>query len=141
MKKFSFRLEKVLKMRAWSEGEARNNLGRAVGELSSIEQAIAENVLARGAAAAERWTEFNTLNMMRYENYLKRLDDEKDDLKTKAAEAELKVEASRTAWMQAKADLKTLETLKDRRHHEYRQELLADEEKQISEIRGSATAY
>jgi flagellar export protein FliJ len=122
-------LEKALKMRAWTENEAKIELGRAVGELSALELSIEANARARDDATSQRFADGKS--MMLYENYIQRLDAEKDELFKRAAEAELKLEAARTAWTDAKTELKTMENLKDRRFAEYRSELLAEEEKNL----------
>jgi flagellar FliJ protein len=136
VKKFRFRLEKALKMREWAEGEAKIELGRAVGELSALEKSVKANALARNAAGERRFTGGDALNMV-YENYLARLESEKEALLKKTAEAESKVEAARTVWTDAKAALKTMENLKERRFKEYRKDALAEEEKQLEEARRS----
>ncbi len=51
MKKFSFSLEKVMKLRKYREEEAKVELGRAVGALTEIENNIQMTAVARSSAA------------------------------------------------------------------------------------------
>jgi flagellar export protein FliJ len=131
VKKFTFRLEKALKIRSWTESEARIELGRAVGELSALEKSIAENVLARETAAAKRFSDGHSIDDYRlYDHYIERLDEEREALLKQAAAAELKVEEAREVWTEAKAELKATENFKEKRFAEYRKEFFVEEEKQ-----------
>jgi flagellar FliJ protein len=142
VKKFTFRLEKALKIRAWTESEARIELGRLTGELTAIENTIKKNAETRQGAAEKRFAEGNSIDDYRlYENYIARLDGEREELLKKAAQAELKVEAAREVWIKANAELKAAETLKEKRFQEYRKEFFAAEEKQNDELKRGSAPY
>jgi flagellar export protein FliJ len=140
VKKFTFRLEKALKIRSWTESEARIELGRAVGELSVLEKSIAENVGAREAAASKRFSDGHSIDDYRlYDHYIERLDEEREALLKQASAAELKVEEARGLWTEAKAELKATENVKEKRFAEYRKDFFAEEEKQNDGLIGKNT--
>ncbi|MDR0383621.1 MAG: flagellar export protein FliJ [Spirochaetaceae bacterium] len=123
MKKFTFSLEKILKLRSHAENDAKIELGRAVSALSRIENGLEAVAAAQKSAGEERFSEGNSLSRaLDYENYLQRLDAEKERLLQEAAAAELAVERSREAWLDARAGLKALENLKNRKFAAYRKE-------------------
>ena len=134
MKKFTFSLEKVLRLRAWNEEEARLELGRAVGERTSLEQALVE--LAQKQAAAGGCVTSGDVgrNLQVYQNYITRLEAEKESLLVKITEAELKVNAAREAWIESKSALKTIENLKEKQFKEYRKDVFKQEEKELDGI-------
>jgi len=130
LKKFTFSLEKILKLRSWAEEEAKIELGRAVTELKTIEDSIKKNASLRLEAAEKRFsTGMNRAgDFAVYEAYITRLDLEKQTLLARAEAAALEVEKRTAAWKDAKAGLKTMENLKDRKFKLYRKEAWKNEE-------------
>ena len=139
MKAFTFGLEKVLKLRKFHEEEAKIELGRAIGALSELETKL--YVLAQERARAQSG-QFNPENsvgeMQQYMLYLIRLDNAKEQFLKEAAMAELKVEETREAFLEASRERKIMDKLKDKRQLEYRKVALATEGKELDEIAASA---
>jgi len=131
LKRFDFSLEKVLKLRAWDEKEAKAGLGRAVRALRMIEEAIKQNDAARleagkkrSAAGAGFAGDFSSAFAV-HEAFIIRLDIEKKELLARAEEAALEMEKKTAAWKEAKAALKTLENLKDRQFKAWRKDAIS----------------
>jgi flagellar FliJ protein len=141
MKAFRFSLAKVLKLRTYREQEAKIELGRAIGVLSEIEnriKAVAEN---RYRAAAERFAPDNdALQILNYEHYILRLDQERDKLLEEAAQAELVVEEKRALYLDASRERKVLDKLREKREKEYRKEMFEEETKSLDDISGGVLA-
>jgi flagellar FliJ protein len=141
MRAFRFSLEKVLELRAYREQEAEIELGRAIGDLSRIEnriKAVAEN---RHRAAAERFSPGNdAMQILSYENYISRLDQERDKLLEDAAQAELVVEEKRNRYLEASRERKVLDKLREKREKEYRKKMFAEETKELDDISGGKEA-
>ena len=132
MKKFAFNLEKALRLRAWTEEEARIELGRAVGELEAVEGELRRTAEKRVAATAEHAACAQSIrDFQLYQSYLARLELEKERLLALAAEAALKVDAAREVWSAAKAERNVMENLKERRFTEHRKAVFAEEEKEL----------
>jgi flagellar FliJ protein len=141
MKRFHFSLEKVLKLRMYREQEAKIDLGRAIGVLSSIENRIKIVAENKHRAAGERFAPDNdALKILNYENYILRLDQERDKLLEEAAQAELVVEEKRNNYLEASRERKVLDKLKEKREKEYRAEVFAGETKILDDLSGGALA-
>ena len=133
MKQFRFSLEKVLKLKQYHEQEAKNELGRAIGVLTAIENEIKQNALLLSLAARERFIGIaasenapngangnGALSMLAWDSYILRLEQEADRLTEEAARAEMIVEEKRNLYLEASRELKVMENLKEKRRLEYR---------------------
>jgi len=145
MKRFSFKLEKVQKLRQFREEQTRIELGQAVGVLSGIENEIKTTAQARQSAAQSRFSAVNVgmntyspasghLDMLAWDHYIARLDRETDALLKKAAEAELRVEEKRELYLTASRELKVLEKLREKQMKEYRREFFAAETRELDDL-------
>ena len=146
MKRFSFKLEKVLKLREFREEQTRIELGQAVGVLSGIENDIKHTAQAKNSAAMQRFSSVNAgmntyspasgrLDMLAWDHYIARLNVETEQLLKKAAEAELVVEEKREIYLSASRDLKVLEKLKEKRKKEYRREYFVAETRELDDLK------
>ena len=149
MKRFRFNLEKALKLRQYHEQEAKNELGRAIGILTSIENNIKQNALVHSRAVRERFSGINTadnsagngvgsngtLSMLAWDNYILRLEQEAQRLMEEAARAELAVEEKRNQYLEASRELKVMEKLKEKRAAEYREEVFAAETRELDDMK------
>jgi flagellar FliJ protein len=121
MKRFRFRLEKVLQLRKFKENECKLELGQAISILNKIENDIKLTAMKHHNAAAER---FNApQDMASWDIYILRLEQEAEKLAQKAAQAEIVVEEKRTLYIEAQRDLKAIENLKEKRKKEYSKEI------------------
>jgi flagellar FliJ protein len=128
MKKFTFSLEKILKLRSYAENDAKIELGKALGALSQVEKRLRDLASEQNSAAENRFSGGNSLPYMTtHENYLQRLEAEKEQLIKAAAAAELEAENARILWTGARAELKVMENLKDRKFAAYRKESQREE--------------
>ena len=136
MKPFIFGLEKVLNLRKHDEDEAKIELGRAISVLADLENRLIALAHERSRAAADQFNPANSAAMMQqYMFYITRLDSTKEQLLKEAAQAELKVEEAREAFIEASRERKVLDKLKEKRQKEHRKEMLAQEAKALDEIR------
>ena len=141
MKRFRFSLEKILDLRKHREREAEVELGRAIGELTEIENKIKTLALEKTRAAKERFSLNNTImEIQSYELYIVRLDHSRDRLLEEAAKAELKVEAARTVYLEASRDRKVFDKLKEKQETEYRREMLIEDTKVLDDVSGGVRA-
>ena len=122
MKRFSFRLEKVMQLRKFKEDECKLALGQAISILNKIENDIKITALKRHNAAEQR---FNAgQDMASWDAYILRLEQEAEKLANQAAQAEIVVDEKRALYIEAQKDLKAIEKLKDKRKKEYRKEMM-----------------
>ena len=136
MKTFAFGLEKVLSLRKFREDEAKIELGRAVGVLAEIESKIRSTAEERVRAAAAQFSPENSAaEIQQYMYYLIRLDNTRDRLFNEAAQAELKVEEARSAFIETSRERKVLDKLKEKRFKEYRKSMFVEEAKILDDVR------
>jgi len=122
MKRFTFRLEKVLQLRKFKENECKLILGQAISALNAIENDIKATAIKRVNAVEQRFV--STQDISSWDVYILRLEQETERLMTKAAQAEMVVEEKRALYIEAQKDLKAIEKLKEKRQKEHRKEMM-----------------
>jgi flagellar FliJ protein len=128
-------MEKVLELRKYREEEAEIALGRAIGELTVIEERLKKLAEERLLAMAGRFSPDNsTVDILNYELYILRLDKTKEELLEAAAKAAQKVEEARGIYLESSRDRKIMDKLKEKRAAEYRREMLAEETKTLDDL-------
>jgi flagellar FliJ protein len=122
MKRFTFRLEKVLQLRKFKENECKLVLGQAISVLNKIENDIKATAIKRVNAAEQRF--LSTQDISSWDVYILRLEQETEKLMAQAAQAEMVVEEKRALYIEAQKDLKAIEKLKEKRQKEHRKEMM-----------------
>ncbi|MDR0601706.1 MAG: flagellar export protein FliJ [Treponema sp.] len=141
MKRFHFSLEKVLRLRTYREQEAELELGRAVGALTAVENRIKEAAREKQNAAGARFLQSHGApEIINYNNYILRLEQETGRLLEDAAKAELVVEEKRAAYIEASRDRKVLDKLREKRERENRKDMLAEETGILDDVSGGKGA-
>jgi len=135
MKRFTFKLEKVMQWRKFKEEECKIELGKAVSNLNMIENDIKITAVKRQSAASQRFNATNDIGA--WNNYIIRLDQETERLMEKAAQAEIIVEEKRALYLEASKDLKALEKLKEKQEKEHRKEMLDYQMAEIDDLTAS----
>ena len=138
MRRFSFKLEKVLKLRKFREEECKIVLGHAISALNLIENKIKETAVKRHYAASERFK--NPLEIQSWDNYIIRLEQDSEKLAGQAAQAELIVEEKRDLYMEAYKELKAIAKLKEKKLEMYRKEMLDYQINEIDELTSARVA-
>jgi flagellar FliJ protein len=121
MKKYTFRLEKILQLRKFREEECKLALGQAVSMLNKIENEIKLTAVKRHNAVAQRFSNINEITSWNY--YIIRLDQEAEKLARQLAQVQLVVEGKRALYLEALKGVKVIEKLKEKRWKEYRKEI------------------
>ncbi|MDR2900254.1 MAG: flagellar export protein FliJ [Treponema sp.] len=135
MKRFKFKLEKLLEIRAYKEQEAKIALGHAIGEVTRIENEMKSIAVKRLEATALRFKPGSSASEMQYADlYILRLDRAVDKLMEDAAKAELKVSEARDIFLEASKEKKILEKLKEKKEKDYKKFVLSEEDKALDEI-------
>ena len=141
MKRFNFKLEKILKLRENRERETELELGKAVGVLAALENRIKNIAAEKTEAFGSRFSQgADFITMRNYDLYILRLDQTKDALMEAAARAELDVEKARGIYLEASRDRKVISKLRERQEKEYRRAMNLEEIKTIDDLSGGAIA-
>jgi flagellar FliJ protein len=120
MKRFNFKLQKILRLRKFREEQCKIELEQALGVLNMIENEIKVTAVKRHNAAARRFKDINEAG--KWDNYILRLDQETERLMERAASAQIVVEEKRAKYLEASKALKALEKIKEKKEKEYRKE-------------------
>ena len=132
MRRFNFNLEKILQLRKFREEECKIVLGQAVSVLNMIENKIKETAMKHHNATEQRFND--PAEMVSWNIYVLRLEQEAENLSQQAAQAQLVVEEKRDLYLEALKDLKALEKLKEKQQNEYRKEMLKKEMNAVDEL-------
>ena len=119
MKRFNFRLKKVLKHREIVENLRKEKLGKAKSELKKERDLLRKMEDTRRRTREElKERRSNLISLpeaLIYETYLERMDEEVGLQTTKAAQLSQKVEKTRQDLLEASQEKKIVEKLKERR--------------------------
>ncbi len=134
MKKFVFRLEKVLHFRSLIKDEKKRELGKwlsllyeATSRLEKLREAQLANVIS-----SERVLHVEEVVMQAL--YAERLKAEIEAQSERIAELEIEVERARNEYIEASREVEVLEKLKARKKEEYIHEMDLFEGKELDEF-------
>lgn len=138
MKRFAFRLERLLQLRERAERTQAAELGAAMREeearRQTLEQAEAalERATEQGASAAQEPLTAGTLQSMEYAKQAMavRVAAEAEAL----AAASEKREVEQLSWQDRRRDRRTVEKLKEKRLDTWREDMSRDEQKTIDDL-------
>jgi len=132
MKRFTFSLEKLLQIKVFEENECKLALGQATSILNKIENDIKITAMKRNNAVEQRY--ISPADMVSWDMYILRLEQEAERLAQKAAQAEIVVEEKRALYVEAQKEVKAIEKVKEKRQKEYRKEMMYEQMKEIDDI-------
>jgi len=120
VKRFQFRLEKLLEVRAFHERRAELVLAEKAGRCALLESRLKEVAESRHRASREMFAQGRGLEDYRAAGlYIMRLDRERDRLLEDLARAELEREEARKDYVQKRMARESIDKLKERRQREY----------------------
>ena len=98
MKKFVFSMEKILDLREYEEKQAQIELGKAIGDAEKIRQQLNFVAIEKAKMLSMDISGTSINERLVHENYLVRLDRQKEVLLEELAAAELIVEEKRAVF-------------------------------------------
>ena len=134
MKRFRFRLQRILDIRDQIRDEARQELGRRNAELAHQQSVLAglEDELTRLQPGKDGTLTAGELMLMGA--YALRVQQLIEQQLVRIEEARREVVVAQEKYIQANKDAKALEMLKDKKRSEYDQEMLKEEINQLDEV-------
>lgn len=134
MKAFDFSLEKILELREFDRRQCEIELGKAISESTKIKQKLQNIAEQRVFSEQNRYKSSDLGAIAAVENYITRLDTEKEKNLNDLAANELVVEKKRTDLAEAMKQHKVLAKLKEKQLKEYKKEKNKKEEQEIDDI-------
>lgn len=137
MKRFEFRLEKLLNLRKFYERQAETDLAHAVAHKNYIELELKNIAKLRVKTGVEfnpssREIDINDLHYA--QNYIILLDKKKDELLEKLVLAEEMIERKRKIYIEAASKRKVVSKLREKKYYAWEKENIKAEEKYIDDI-------
>lgn len=135
MKRFAFKLEKLLELRSFHERKAELVLAEKAGRCAVLEarlKEIAESRVrtARGMFASGR----DIADYRACELYILRLDHERDRVLEELARAEVEREEARVEYLRRHKDREAIDKLKERRQADYYRAAEREEIKALDDL-------
>ena len=137
MRRFEFRLEKLLSLRKFYEHQAEIDLAHAVAHKNYLElelKNIAKLKLKTGVEFNPSTAEININDMHNAQNYIILLDKKKDELLEKLVLADEMIEKKRKVYIEAAAKRKVISKLREKKQYAWEKENIKSEEKYIDDI-------
>lgn len=134
MKKFRFRLERVLRYREIVRDERRRELMDATHALRIAEERLRELEAAQRNGGLEAGAVLSVEEVRLYGLFATRMEAEILQQRVAIAAAENGVVEARARYVEAAKEAKTLETLKERRQTQYAEYVLKEDEKFLDEL-------
>ncbi len=134
MKKFTFKLEKLLELRQFEEDKAKAALAEAIAVSERLKAELRQIAEDRVATNTSRHGLSDPVAMQTIERYIVRLDTRKEQVLQELAQAELVVEEKRTLFAEAMRQRKIIDKLREKKYAEWKKERQKEEEKIIDEI-------
>jgi flagellar FliJ protein len=120
VRRFRFRLEKLLELRAFYERRAELVLAEKASRCAVLEGRLREIAEARSRTGREMFAPGRDLEDFRASGlYLVRLDRERDALVQELARAELEREAARAEYVEKRKAREAIDKLRERKQAEY----------------------
>lgn len=136
MKRYHFRLEKLLSLKKYNEKEWEIRLAQAAGECIRIENRIQHNLFEKARTLQHRrfTGPVQTNELLNSEFYIRRLGQENTQLEGELVEKEAKRETVRQEYLEASKERKVLDKLKERQAGVFYREQLREEVKGMDDI-------
>ncbi len=135
MRRFAFKLEKLLELRSFYEHKAELVLAEKAGRCATLQNRLNEIAQLRARTGREMYESGHSLPDFRAaELYMIRLDKERDKLIEELALAEAEREKARLEYLEKHRDKEAIEKVKERRAAEYYRDALREETKVLDEV-------
>ncbi|UTC63399.1 flagellar export protein FliJ [Treponema sp. OMZ 788] len=137
MKRFEFRLEKLLSLREFYEHQAEIELAHAIAHKDYIDielNQIANLKIKNGAEFNPESDKINITDLHSAQNYSIFLDKKKDELLEKLIIAEQIIEEKRKIYIEAASKRKVISKLKEKKREVWEKENIKSEENYIDDL-------
>lgn len=141
MRRFHFRLERLLRLKAHTEQEWEIKLGKATAECLSVEWKIDEALKGMASAFHQIHEPKRTLDMdfiYSAQRYMDRLSGRVDDLEDELVVKETARREVQNGYLEASKERKVLDKLKERRSGEFYKWERDEEKKELDDINNSS---
>ncbi len=142
MRRFAFKLEKVLELRRFTEREWEHKLAEATSRVIGVENEISDWAQRRTSTSTHRVPNGRVdMGALRSrEDYVNLIDDRVYQLQSRLVTLQAEREKVRAKYLEVSQRRKALSKLKERQGEEYFKDALKEETRSLDEIAVSMTA-
>lgn len=133
MKRFSFNLEGILSLREFEEKNAKNDLAKSIAEANTLQQNLENIAQERVRVNNLRNNTSDLFYLQSCEQYVNKLDVQKEDTLESLAEIQLVIEKKQKILVDAMQKRKAIEKLKEKKIAEWKKENIKAEESAIED--------
>ncbi len=134
MKKFVFKLQKVLDLREFEKKQAQIELGKATAQVNRIQEKLNAVASQKVNLANQMKEAVGLKNYYACQQYTIFLDKKKEEFLEEMAKAELVLEEKRKIFLEASTNVKVMEKLKEKKLSDWKKEKSKEEEKEVEEL-------
>lgn len=134
MKKFQFKMQKILDLRKFEQDQAEAELGKANAEVARIQReldSIAQKKVST-AKSNEGQTDFFVLSQM--DKFFKGLDIQKEDFLKQMVQAQMVADEKRAIVLECMKKTKSLEKLREKHLAAWKKEMQKQEENLMDDL-------
>lgn len=140
MRRFSFKLERLLRLREHAEKDWETKLGEVTSRCNVCRRKIDMNNRAHSRILSERAGNTSLDNLIVSELYMKRMRESVISLRQDLLELDKEREGIQKKFLEASRERKILQKLKERKEQEFYKEQIKEEMKVLDDINTSAAA-
>ena len=142
MKRFRFKLERILALRAYKERDWELKLAGATGKCIQLAREIDDRTRRKAHSTLRSIEERKVISdLMQNHLYMSRLDQEMQNMQFQLIEREKEREEIQAAYLEASKDRKVLSNLKEKRSNAYSRERRVEEVKEVDDINTGRAAH
>lgn len=139
MKKFAFRLEKVLELRRYKEKEVELRLAAKEGECLQLEHLILALMQRNRQAFLERGQSAMDISaLLAYDNFSRRMEKEIERNQQLLVQKQMEREVIQREFLEVQKKRKVLDKLKEKKYVAFRQEFKREEIKRLDDLSTAA---
>ena len=142
MKRFRFKLERILSLRAYKERDWELKLAGATGKCIQLTREIEDRTRMKAHSAMRSIDKREVIkDLVQNHLYMSRLDQEIQNMHIQLIEREKEREEIQIAYLEASKDRKVLSNLKEKRSSAYSKERRVEEVKENDDINTGRVAH
>ena len=134
MKKFDFRLKRVLDYRQLVKKESERDFAKKTGRLRTLEQELEDIIEAQDKALFNPKQRVTMAEFSLVEQYQERLQGELEEQRRLVENASKEVEEARQVYIEKSIETSILENLKDKKIEDYKLDTRREERKDLNEM-------
>lgn len=134
MKKFQFKMQKILDLRKFEQQQAEAELGKANAEVARIQRELDSIALKRVQTAKSNQGQSDFIVLSQMDVFFKGLDIQKEKFLQEMVQAQMIADEKRAVVLECMKKTKSLEKLREKHYEAWKKETLRQEEILVDDV-------